>query len=676
MQEHKITFIIATADRKEKLFNLLRSLQRQNINSLQVIIVDAGQTNIKEILTKFKELTINYIKVEKPSLTVQRNIGIEALDDKITLVGFLDDDMELEDNSLENMIEFWNKAPLDIGGACFNVITNKRPRFAWIKAIFATGKKQRGVVLSSGFATEVCPVDTDISTQWLLGGATIWRRKVLNEFKFDEWFEGYGLHEDLDFSYRVGKRYKLVVVANAKIRHLQSPISKKNNFEFGKMEVLGHYRIVIKHPELSKALFLWACFGQFLENIYLAIAKRKKEYLTRALGNFSGILQVRKAHTRDKKRILVVGYKAPPYGGMETITEMIFNSAYLNKEFNLIKMILQTRSSSRNRGKFGLKNIILTINNLIRYVCLIIQHRPDMIYTHLAQNRIGFLRDSLFILISWLFRAKNCIHFHGSAFRYFYNSQPHILKAYIRFVLKRINSLIVLGIELKKQFYGLVNKNKIIHFYNAVRAENYPYESKNRHFRDKLRVTFIGYISKAKGAIDVVKAASLILSQNENGVFFDLYGPIIDIERNITFIDEPNYALLKINKIINQNGLKDLIKVHPALDKDSQREVLANTDIFVFPSYSEGCALVILEAMAAGLPIIMSRVGSLPEVLKEGINCFFVEPGDYVDLAKKISILLKSEELRLKMGRDNYSFVRERFNPENFERNLAKVWAR
>lgn len=54
------------------------------------------------------------------------------------------------------------------------------------------------------------PVDDDIFAEWVFGGATCWSKNVLNEFKFDEWFSGYGFGEDLDFSYRVGKNINLL----------------------------------------------------------------------------------------------------------------------------------------------------------------------------------------------------------------------------------------------------------------------------------------------------------------------------------------------------------------------------------------------------------------------------------------------------------------------------------
>jgi glycosyltransferase involved in cell wall biosynthesis/GT2 family glycosyltransferase len=675
MQDFNLTFIIATKDREEKLFNLLRSLEKQQINNFEVIIVDAGQKNLKSDLSQFNGFKINYLRTKKPSLTNQRNIGIDKLDNDTELVGFLDDDTELEDGALKNMLDFWSKASMEIGGACFNIVTDKKSRFYWIKRIFATGCRKMGVMLPSGFVSKICPVEEDLYSQWLLGGVTIWRREIFDEFRFDEWFKGYGLYEDLEFSYRVGKKYKLVVVSKAKIRHLQEDISKKNNLEFGKAEILGHYIIVRKNPELSKILFFWACAGQFLENIYSAIFKQRLEYLKRALGNILGILEIKKTkYDNDKKIVLVVGFKYPPYGGMETITELIINSKYLNKKFKLVNLILRTRKQSYMRGKFDIWNIALTIINFVKFVYLIFKHNPDLIYSHLAQNRYGFLRDSLFILCSDFFGIKNCIHFHGEAFRRFYITQPKIIKLYIRFILKKIDKLIVLGKNLKKQFHNLVNDKKIIHIYNAVKIKNNFIFCRKNKDEENLKVTFIGYISKAKGAVDVVKAAALVAHHTENRIIFELYGPIIDRERNIAFLTKPDNASHRIKEIIEKEGLRHKITLGPVLNPDSKIQVLENSDIFVFPSYSEGCGIVVLEAMAAGLPIIMSRVGALPEILKESINCFFINPGDYKNLAEKILLLSRNANLRNEMGKNNKKLIATFFNSERFEKDIENAW--
>jgi glycosyltransferase involved in cell wall biosynthesis len=291
MGEQKIAFIIPTKDRPKQLKNLLLSISKQSIKPNQIIIVDSSaETNANFIPTE--GLAIEYIKVSFSSLAKQRNVGMQQIKPEIDLVGFLDDDIEFEDNSMVEMTKFWQYADKNLGGACFNIISDTASKKNYLKRIFFTGDNKMGLVLRSGYNTKICPAKNDIHTQWLLGGVTIWRKNIIEEFKFDEWFQGYGLFEDYEYSYRVGKRYQLAVASNAKVKHNFLGIRRKDNFQFGKMEVINRFYFVKKNPELSKIIFLWATLGQFLENLINILLQKKKGYLLRAMGNVSGLIKI------------------------------------------------------------------------------------------------------------------------------------------------------------------------------------------------------------------------------------------------------------------------------------------------------------------------------------------------------------------------------------------------
>jgi glycosyltransferase involved in cell wall biosynthesis len=97
-------------------------------------------------------------------------------------------------------------------------------------------------------------------------------------------------------------------------------------------------------------------------------------------------------------------------------------------------------------------------------------------------------------------------------------------------------------------------------------------------------------------------------------------------------------------------------------------------DIFVLPSLKEGFPYVILEAMAAGLPIVATCVGGVPEAVVEGKGGFLVEPGDAESLARKIAILVESGDLRRSMGEFNRARVREEFSIERMISQTRRVY--
>jgi glycosyltransferase involved in cell wall biosynthesis len=100
------------------------------------------------------------------------------------------------------------------------------------------------------------------------------------------------------------------------------------------------------------------------------------------------------------------------------------------------------------------------------------------------------------------------------------------------------------------------------------------------------------------------------------------------------------------------------------LHGDEKLEIFFESDIFILPSYGEGLPITILEAMAAGLPIIATSVGAIPEIIEDGKNGFLTEAGDYVGLAKKILKLARDMKLRQEMGKNNIEKIERQYNKD------------
>jgi glycosyltransferase involved in cell wall biosynthesis len=103
-------------------------------------------------------------------------------------------------------------------------------------------------------------------------------------------------------------------------------------------------------------------------------------------------------------------------------------------------------------------------------------------------------------------------------------------------------------------------------------------------------------------------------------------------------------------------------------------ELLDIMDVFVLPSLSECLPLCLLEAMAAGVPIISSDVGGIPEIIVDGENGYLVKPGQPSLIAEKILLLLESEEKRRRIGRLGLEVVRKRFSMGKMIRRYEELY--
>lgn len=291
---HRLALIIPTRNRMELLIKLLQSIQNQNIRPAQIIIVDGSDHPIQDKIEGYLSSSDTYIHVTPPSLTRQRNAGVRQIRPDITIAGFLDDDIEFETGSIEAMLDFWKATDEKTGGAEFNIINIplKKP---WIEAIrrffYITGPVP-GKVLGSGFCTSAFPADRDHPCEWLCGGATVWKREILVECSFDEWYSGWAYHEDAEFSYRVVKKFNLSVVHNARLTHNPPPFNPSKNVALGKMAVINRYHFVEKNPDLSIPLFYWSTLGEILINVMSSVRELNANGMRRAWGNILAVFHI------------------------------------------------------------------------------------------------------------------------------------------------------------------------------------------------------------------------------------------------------------------------------------------------------------------------------------------------------------------------------------------------
>lgn len=127
----------------------------------------------------------------------------------------------------------------------------------------------------------------------------------------------------------------------------------------------------------------------------------------------------------------------------------------------------------------------------------------------------------------------------------------------------------------------------------------------------------------------------------------------------------------ELENLIKQKGLqKKVILLGQIPDAHS---CLLALDIFVMPSVKEGFPWVVLEAMAAKLPIVATRVGAVPEIIEDGRNGFIVEPAHSEQIVGKIQELLNNEHLRQELGIQAHQTVLFKFPLEKMVKEVESL---
>ncbi len=174
---------------------------------------------------------------------------------------------------------------------------------------------------------------------------------------------------------------------------------------------------------------------------------------------------------------------------------------------------------------------------------------------------------------------------------------------------------------------------------------------------DKIVIGTIANFYETKGLTYLISAAKEITKQFPDIIF-----------RLIGFGQLEKELKLKIRGLNLQNNFF-LSKVLDA------KKYLNAFDIFVLPSIKEGFPYAILEAMRAGLPIVATKVGGIPEMLKNETNGLLVEPFSPSDLATKITRLLKDNVLAVKIGRQAKIDVENYFSLEKMVERTKKIYS-
>lgn len=283
----KICCIVCTKDRPVDLKNLLESINRQTRKPDQFIIVDGSDDPIKHVLDGFPGINFDYLTVRPPGLVKQRNAGVKLVRPDMDWVGFMDDDLVLEDECIENLAKFIEEKPAVKG---IGLVINNQPTsnenllFKIYHGVFLTDKRPGGLMTKSGMASGIRPVKEDQQVDWLYGGATFWNKDVFKEFKFDEWFSGVGYLEDVDFSYGVSRKYPLMLASTARCFHYFHPVKKEKLINHGAWHFVAWWYFASKY-HFNKLLVLWSMVGMCLSNFLHGLLKPSTNRTRTALGN-------------------------------------------------------------------------------------------------------------------------------------------------------------------------------------------------------------------------------------------------------------------------------------------------------------------------------------------------------------------------------------------------------
>ncbi len=124
-----------------------------------------------------------------------------------------------------------------------------------------------------------------------------------------------------------------------------------------------------------------------------------------------------------------------------------------------------------------------------------------------------------------------------------------------------------------------------------------------------------------------------------------------------------------LRALASEQGLDDMVLFTGALNQEEVRQWYGKADLFALASFAEGIPVVLMEAMACGVPCISTRITGIPELIRDGIDGLLVSPAQTEELADAIELLMTDDDLRGQLAIAGRRRVQARYEiSDNIER--------
>jgi len=336
--------------------------------------------------------------------------------------------------------------------------------------------------------------------------------------------------------------------------------------------------------------------------------------------------------------------------GVAVSTSLVLANPLLHKQFDVEHLDTTDPRSISNIGKWDLKNVLLGLRaaaSLARRL----RGAPGIVYLPLSENTGGFARDSIFINLAAARGWTTAVHIRNSLFRRFYEARGPTFRWWIRFTLRRITALAVLGESLRSLFDGLVPAERI-----SVVPNGTPDFDRDSVEPDPRRVLYLSNLSRKKGADHAVRTALRVLESEPDAEFvFAGAWQDAEFERELRGL---------------ATAVDGRISFLPPVGGEEKRALMASAWVLLFPvAWGEGHPRIVLEALAAGLPVVTTDRATISDTV--GDAGFVLRDPIPKELADHLLTLLRDGVLRQRMSAAARRRYLERFTQEQADRRFV-----
>ena len=341
-----------------------------------------------------------------------------------------------------------------------------------------------------------------------------------------------------------------------------------------------------------------------------------------------------------KAKILIVGNPLNQEGGVANYYTLFFQN-FKSDSLNIKHFPIGSRYWTYY---FSILNILLYpfyyLFDLVKYFLLLLFDRKiKIIQFSPSLLPVSLFRDSLFVIIAKIFNKKVVVFYRGWRIHiYEIIKNNFVIKCIFNFIFQKNTKQITLGEFFQKSLHDLYSINAIENIEittTAISKENIILS--NHKNQSHINVLFLARIEPLKGINEIIDSICKLKSINRLKDFkFTIVG--YEGKNSKGYIHE-------IQKILNKNKIgKDKVRFIGKLTGKDKFKIYSENDIYLFPSYTEGCPTSVLEALASGLFCICTKVGSLPDIINDK-NGMLIDVKNTEDIVSRLLECSQNREL-------------------------------
>jgi len=271
--------------------------------------------------------------------------------------------------------------------------------------------------------------------------------------------------------------------------------------------------------------------------------------------------------------------------------------------------------------------------------------RRRVVHLHMSSHA-SFVRKSAIGRMAKLLRCCLIIHIHGSRFDVYFRESSKSRQRSITRSLESADLVIALSEEWRVRLRRIAPRSNVRVLPNPVSVAEFEPTLEGRYAVPESggTVLFLGAFGKRKGVYDLLEGIPAVAAERPE-VVFEMGG---------------DQEVAEVAGLIEKGGVERNVKMLGWVTGTDKLAAFTRAHIYVLPSYHEGLPIGVLEAMAAGLPVVTTPVGGIPEVVKDGVNGIIITPGDVRALSSALLRLLGDPALRKRMSDANVELARSR----------------